>query len=98
MTKYRELYNLDPSLRLEIDISDKESSHVQSEKLFAAVQSDVFTTRLLQTAWEEYRRDRWYLTLQQFNFRVSISIVTAATSYFLGYDNNSNLHYLYVFK
>ena len=59
MTKYRELYNLDPSLRLKIDLSDKESSQTQSEKLFAAVQPDIFTTRLLQTAWEEFRRYRW---------------------------------------
>lgn len=59
MTKYRELYNLDPSMRLKIDLSGKESSQEQSKKLFAAVQPDIFTTRLLQTAWEEFRRYGW---------------------------------------
>lgn len=55
MKKYRELYTLDPSLRLEVYLSDEESICKQSEKIFESVKSDVFAMRLQQVAWEEFR-------------------------------------------
>ena len=60
MFKYKELYDLDPSLYLDIAVSDEDGLYVQSQKLFAAVRNDRFYARLHQLAWEEYKEQKRY--------------------------------------
>jgi hypothetical protein len=55
MKKYKELYSLDPSVRIEVYLSDEESIDVQSEKIYESVKADVFAMRLQEIAWEEFR-------------------------------------------
>lgn len=55
MKKYRELYNLDPSVRLGVYLSEEESIDVQSERIYESVKADVFAVRLQEIAWEQFR-------------------------------------------
>jgi hypothetical protein len=55
MKKYRELYGLDPSVRLEVYLSEEESIDVQSERIYESVKADVFAVRLQEIAWEQFR-------------------------------------------
>ena len=46
---------LDPSLRMDIQLSRDLSNYLLSEKLWDALKADVFTVRLRQIAWESFR-------------------------------------------
>ena len=50
-----ELYNLDPSNRVEVTLYDNEEAGQHGEKLFESVKNDLFMIRLKQIAWGFYR-------------------------------------------
>ena len=50
-----ELYALDPTKRIDVTLFDSDSPQIQGEKLYSAVQNDLFLIRLQQIAWSFYR-------------------------------------------
>lgn len=50
-----ELYSLDPSCRVDVNLNNDETAEEQGLKLFEAIESDLFLIRLQQIAWSVYR-------------------------------------------
>ena len=64
MARFKKLSCLDPSSRLDISLSKEDSPYEQSEKIYAALHSDIVTSNLLNLAWDEFVLQRRY---QNFN-------------------------------
>jgi hypothetical protein len=54
MKKYKELYNLDPTFHLDVQLSAEEDNDVHTQSLFHALRSDLFTFKLQQIAWDTF--------------------------------------------
>ena len=50
-----ELYSLDPSCRVDVNLHNCETAEEQGLKLFEAIEGDLFLIRLQQIAWSVYR-------------------------------------------
>lgn len=67
VARFKELSYLDLSSRLDISLSKEDSPYEQSEKIYAAVQSDIVASNLLNLAWEEFVLHRRYQTFNLLN-------------------------------
>ena len=59
--RHNEPNALDPALRVNVKIADRDSTCIQAEDIFAEAQSDILSKRLFEVAWEEYRSQKKYV-------------------------------------